>query len=75
MLYVGIPFIIQLLRKIVSMIGKYDNHKLQTNPWHRKEEPHIDHKTLRRQSNQLSFSLFAIKIIASSKYPAHLFDW
>ena len=22
------------------MIRKYHNHKLQTNPWHREEEPH-----------------------------------
>ena len=25
--------------KIVSMIRKYHNHKPQTTPWHRKEEP------------------------------------
>ena len=43
--------------KIVSMIRKYHNHKLQTNLWHREEEPHNDHKTPGRQtkqSNQLS---------------------
>ena len=43
--------------KIVSMIKKYHNHKLQTNPWHREEEPHNNHKTPGRQtkqSNQLS---------------------
>ena len=41
--------------KIVSMIRKY--HKLQTNPWHREEEPHNNHETPVRQtkqSNQLS---------------------
>ena len=26
--------------KIVSMIRKYLNHKLQTNLWHREKEPH-----------------------------------
>ena len=31
-----------ILKKIYigSMIRKYHNHKLQTNPWHREEEPH-----------------------------------
>ena len=40
------------------MIRKYNNHKLQTNLWHREEEPHNTHETSRRQtkqSNQLSF--------------------
>ena len=39
------------------MIRKYHNHKLQTNPWHREEEPHNNHETPGRQtkqSNQLS---------------------
>ena len=27
------------------MVRKYHNHKLQTNPWHRKEEPHNNHET------------------------------
>ena len=39
------------------MIRKYHNSKLQTNPWHRKEEPHNNHETPERQtkpSNQLS---------------------
>ena len=41
----------------MGMIKKYHNHKLQTNPWHRKLEPHNNHKTPGRQtkqSNQLS---------------------
>ena len=45
------------LYNIVSMIRRYDNHKLQTNPWHREEEPHNNHETPRgqtKQSNQLS---------------------
>ena len=51
--------------KIVSIIRKYNNHKLQINPWHRKVEPHNNHETPGRQtkeSNQLSF--FSIKMIA-----------
>ena len=39
------------------MIKKDHNHKLQTNPWYRDEEPHNNHETLDRQtkqSNQLS---------------------
>ena len=38
------------------MIMKYDNHKLQTTPWHREEEPLNHRKTPGRQikqSNQL----------------------
>ena len=39
------------------MIRKYHNHKRQTTPWHREEEPLNNHKTPGRQikqSNQLS---------------------
>ena len=39
------------------MIKKYHNHKLQTNRWHREEEPNNKHETPGRQteqSNQLS---------------------
>ena len=32
------------------MIRKYHNHKLQTNPWHREEEPHNNHETPGRQN-------------------------
>ena len=38
------------------MIRKYHNHKLQTTPWHREEEPLNHHETTGRQikqSNQL----------------------
>ena len=41
------------------MIRKYHNHKLQTTPWHREEEPHNNHETSGRQTkqtNQLSLS-------------------
>ena len=43
--------------KKVSMIRKYHNHKPQTTPWHRKEEPLNHRETPGRQikqSNQLS---------------------
>ena len=39
------------------MIRIYHNHKLQTTPWHREEEPLSHHETPERQikqSNQLS---------------------
>ena len=45
------------LKKRVSMIRKYHNHKLQTAPWHREEEPLNHHETPGRQmkqSNRLS---------------------
>ena len=41
------------------MIRKNHNHKLQTNSWHREEEPHNNHETPGRktkQSNQLSLA-------------------
>ena len=38
--------------KIASMIRKYHNHKLQTNPWHREKEQHNTHKTPGRQAKQ-----------------------
>ena len=34
------------------MIRKYHNHKLQTNPWHREEEPLNHHATPGRQIKQ-----------------------
>ena len=43
--------------KIVSKIRKYHNHKPQTTPWHREEEPINHHETPGRQikqSNHLS---------------------
>ena len=38
-----------------KIVGEYDkvknhNHKLQTNPWHREEEPHNNRETPRRQT-------------------------
>ena len=41
-----------LPKKKVSMIRKYHNHKLQTNPWHCEEEPHNNHQTPGRQTKQ-----------------------
>ena len=34
------------------MIKKYHTHKLQTNVWHREEEPHNNHQTQGRQNKQ-----------------------
>ena len=42
--------------KIVSMIRKYHNHKLQINPWHREEEQNDNHKTPGRQAKQTALS-------------------
>ena len=36
------------------MIRKYHNHKLQTNLWHREEEPHNNHETPVRQAKQVT---------------------
>ena len=47
------------------MIRKYQNHKLQTNPWQREEEPHNNHKTPGRQTKQSSQLSFPIKMIAN----------
>ena len=34
------------------MIRKYHNHELQTNTWHREEEPHNNQETPERQTKQ-----------------------
>ena len=34
------------------MIRKYHSHKLQTNTWHREEEPDNNHETPGRQTKQ-----------------------
>ena len=36
------------------MIRKYHTNKLQTNPWHHKEEPHNNQETPGRQKKQSS---------------------
>ena len=46
------------------MIRKYHNHILQTNPWHREEEPHNNHETPRRQTKQSNQLSLPIKMIA-----------
>ena len=56
--------------KIISEYGrKFHNHKLQTNPWHREEEPHSNHEALgkqTKQSNQISLPhLLALFLILS----------
>ena len=37
-----------------SMIMKYHNHKLQTNPRHREDELHNHHETPERQIKQIN---------------------
>ena len=34
------------------MLRKYHNHKLQSNTWHREEEPHTNHETPGKQTMQ-----------------------
>ena len=53
------------MEKQVSMIKKYHNHTLQTNPRHGENQTpnNNNHKTTRRQSEAIS-SLFSIKMIA-----------
>ena len=46
------------------MIRNFHNHKLQTNPWHRVEEPHNNCKT---QSKATSF-LYPVKMIAKLEW-------
>ena len=53
----------------MSMIRKYHSHKLQTNPWHRKKEPHNNNETPgRRNVKQPALSLFPIKMIAKLEW-------
>ena len=56
------------IKKKVSMIRKYHNHKLQTTLWHREEEPLNHQETPGRQikqSNQLSLRQTADSPVAS----------
>ena len=54
--------------KIVSMIRKYHNHKLQTNPRHREEKPHNNHETPGRQTERATSSLFPFEMIAKLEW-------
>ena len=49
------------------MIRRYNDHKLQTNPWHREEEPHNNHETQGRQTKQ-SNQLPLFKMIAKLEW-------
>ena len=49
--------------KIVNMIRKYHNHKLQTNPWQREEEPDNNQETPGRQTKQSIFIHTSIVIM------------
>ena len=46
------------------MIRKYHNHKPQTTPWHREEEPLNHHETPEDKLSKATSSLFPIKMIA-----------
>ena len=46
----------------------YHNNKLQTNPWHRDEEPHKNHETPESQLSKATSSLFPIKMIAKLEW-------
>ena len=46
------------------MIRKYHNHKLQTTPWHREEEPFNHHEASGRQIKQSNHIFLPIKMIA-----------
>ena len=50
------------------MIRKYHNQKLQTNPWHREEEPHNNHETQGRQTKQSNQLSLPIEMIAKLKW-------
>ena len=50
--------------KLVSMIKKYHNHKLQTIPRYLEEEPYKPHKTQEDKLSKATSSLFPIKMIA-----------
>ena len=49
------------------MIRKLHNRKLQTNPWHREEEPHKNHETPGRQKSKATSSLCPLKMISKLK--------
>ena len=55
-------------KKYVSMIKKYHNHKLQTNPWRRQEEVHNHHGTPGRQTKQSNQLSLPIKMIAKLEW-------
>ena len=50
------------------MIRKYLNHKLQTNPQHREDEPHNNHETSRRQKRKATSPLLPIKTTAEAEW-------
>ena len=58
----------QQLTKTVSMIMKYHNHKLQTNPWHHEEEPHTVTRHQEDKQSKATSSLFPIKMIAKLEW-------
>ena len=81
----NVPFICSSFNSKISMIRKYHNHILQTNPLHREKEPQntSSHKTSERQlkqSEQLSllrqYDCKTILAKSSNQPPAfNLFSW
>ena len=64
-LYLPIKNLAQDMKKQASMIRKYHNHKLQTNPSHREVEPHkitiTSTRKIGKESNLLSLSIKMIE--------------
>ena len=50
------------------MIRKYHNHKLQTNPWHRKEDPHNTEETPGRQTKPDLSNFITYLLCKSNNY-------
>ena len=50
------------------MIRKYNNHKLQTNPWQREEEQHNNHETHVDKLTKATSSSLPIKMIAKPEW-------
>ena len=54
------------------MISKYHNHKLQTNPWYREEEPHNNHSTSRYLDDLLNIDNPYFEQMVGQIYPTEL---
>ena len=50
------------------MIRKYHNHKLQTNPWHREEEPHKITRHQEDKQSKATSSLFDMKMFVKLEW-------
>ena len=66
-----LPFwdsVIVLCFVVCYFVGKYHNHKLQTNPWHREEEPHSITRQQEDKQSKATSSLFPIEMIAKLEW-------